>query len=186
MQSNRGVLDGELAGEPGRIRVVDVELRLQATDPVAPGGDGGERPAQLVGLGRILRVVDDDVVAVRPLQRVLDGARLGSRLAIGHDEHAHVGVEIGPAERQLRLCIGPLDDEHDFEAVRRVVERAQRSQQLGDDASLAEQRNENRVLRQRRVGHRGGKCGGANWMAQLPQGHRTQHHDAKEGKGHDG
>ncbi len=117
-----------------------------------PARNGGERPAQLVGLGRILRVVDDDVIAVRPLQRVLDGARLGARLAVGHDEHAHVGVEIGAAERRLRLVIGPLDDEHDFEPVGRIVEGAQRNQQVGHDARLAEQRDENRIERQRRVG----------------------------------
>ncbi len=75
---------------------------------------------------------------MRELQRVLDGARLGARLAIGDDEDLHVRVKSSAAQGRLGLVVGALDDEHHFQPLGRIVERAQRSQELRDDARLAQ------------------------------------------------
>ena len=91
----------------------------------------GERAAQLIGLGQVLRVIDDNVVTVCELQRVLDRARLRARAAIRHHEDAHVAGKRNCAQRQLRLGIHALHDENDLEPRRRIVESRQRPEQVG-------------------------------------------------------
>ena len=110
----RGVFDGELAREPGGVRVVDVELRLQAAEALAARAQPRQRAAELVGLGRVFGIVDDDILAARKLQGVLDGTRLRARVALGNDEHLHVRIEPGAGERGTRLAVNGLDDEHDL------------------------------------------------------------------------
>ncbi len=167
----RRVFDGELAREPGGVRVVDVELRLQAAEALAAGAQRRQRAAQLVGLGRVLGVVDDDVVAARKLQGVLDGARLGARRALGNDEHLHVRIELGAGERRPRLAVDGLDDEHHLEPLGRVVEGAQRSQQVANDARFAEQRHQHRVDRQRCSARSADGRRLRQRMRELPQRH---------------
>ncbi len=112
------------------------------------------RAAQLVGLGGVLRVVDDDATAVSELQRVLQGPWLRARLSVGNDEDAHMRIEPGARERGLRLLIDALDDEQHVELVLRIVDSPQRAQQVRHDASLAKKRHEHRVGRQLLIAQR--------------------------------
>jgi hypothetical protein len=105
---------------------------------LAAGFERRQRAAKLVWLGCVLGVVDHDIVALRELQRVLDGTRLGAGLAYRHDEDLHVRVENGTAQGRLGLFIGALDDEHYLQPPGRIVERTQRIQEFRHDARLAQ------------------------------------------------
>lgn len=170
------------------MRVVDVEPRLQATQAPRRADEPGERTAQLIGLGQVLRVIDDDVVAARELQRVLDRARLRARLAVRHHEHAHVRGKRRRPQRRLRLAIHALDDEDDLEPRGRIVESRQCLKKMGDDARLAVERHEHRVERhQLHLDAHGRRLGGEICpREEEPKRGRAQRHDEQKRDRHHG
>src|SRR5690348_7342480 len=55
----RRVFDGEKAREPGIVRVVDGESRLETGDLRRQAGEPGNGEAQLTGIRDVLGIVDD-------------------------------------------------------------------------------------------------------------------------------
>ena len=187
MQSNRAVysmvncrvsgiraqtrLRPNTAREPACARVVDVEVRLQAAEPAGLRHQRGKRAAKLIRLRHVLGVVDDDVVAARELQRVLDGARLGARIPVRHHEDAHVPGQRSGAYDVLRLDIDSFKDEEDLEPRSRIVDGGQRGNEMRDDGGLAVERHQHGVERQQlRINADGWRLDGRCWgRDEVPQ-----------------
>ena len=108
-----------------------LRLRLQAAEPAWLRHQRGKRAAKLVGLRHVLGVVDDDVVAARELQRVLDGARLGARLPVRHHEDAHVPGQRSGAYDVLRLGIDASRTRRISSRRSRIVDGGQRGNRCG-------------------------------------------------------
>ena len=90
------------AVERGLRRVVDHELGLEAIERVV-GGEGARGLAQLVGLGNVLGIVDDDMRAAHEGQRVVDRLGLGARHAVGHLQQLEARIAEQPLDRRDRL-----------------------------------------------------------------------------------
>ncbi len=58
-----------------------------------------ERAAQLIRLRPVLGVVDDDEIAARELQGVVQGLGLGARLLVGHHQRAEAAGQIERLQR---------------------------------------------------------------------------------------
>ncbi len=146
-----------------------------------------QRAPQLIGLGLVLRVVDDDIVAAGKLQRILAGARLGARTPVGDDKHAHVPPERGIRQRGLRLIVHALDNEDDLQTVARIVEAVERAQQMRHYRRLPEKRHQHGVEGQRTIAAllRRVVGGGRRGAEQMPQGDDAQSHHQQEGDCHD-
>jgi hypothetical protein len=141
----RGVFHRELAREPAGARIVDVELRLHAAEGGRMAAEGLQRTAQLVGLRAVLGVIHYDILAARELQRVVERLGLGARPPVGHDDGAKVRRRPERQQRRLRLEVGCLQDEQDLELGARIVERAERGDEVRQDIGLAEQGNQHRI-----------------------------------------
>ena len=86
-------------------------------------GEGDDDLLELVGLGLVLGVVDDDELAARLQQAVVAGLRLGLRLRVGDDDAAGSWAAGRRRDRVDRLVVVLLAEQQDLELRLRVVER---------------------------------------------------------------
>ena len=107
------------AGEPILARIVESQTRLQAGDRFGKRAEGAHGLAQLIGLGAVLGVVDDDEIAAREIEREVHRLGLGARQAGRDPDDFERAVELGTGARGIRI-VG-LDDQFDVQAVARIV-----------------------------------------------------------------
>ena len=81
----RAIFDGELAGQPGLVGVINIEPRLHGREIGVTVAKGIERLAKLPRFGPVLRIVDHHIFAARERQRVIQRLRLGARVKLRHD-----------------------------------------------------------------------------------------------------
>ena len=136
------VFDGEAAADPAVPWVVVVECALEAGDIWRGGGKGGGDAAQLVGVGRVLRVVDADNVPGGVVERVIHRARLGARRAVGDGDDTHPGWQRSAVQQVASLAVRLFQHQQGFQSVARVVEPFQPFEQRFSDAILPEQGDE--------------------------------------------
>ena len=146
-----GVFEHELVRDPARTRVVHGEPALHAQQIVGPVVEHPLRPAQLVGLGIVLRVVDHDERAMRLAQGIVERLGLGARRDIGDHEDTHMRRQRYGAQRRLCFCIDALGHDQDIELGDGIVEAAQRFYQARHDLGFPEQGHDHGVHRQRGV-----------------------------------
>jgi hypothetical protein len=91
-------------------RIENVQARLHACGSRSVGGECVECAPELIGLGSIFRVVDDDIVAAGEGQRIVERARLGLWLPFRHDYHAHERRQVECEKRSFGNRVDVFDD----------------------------------------------------------------------------
>ena len=109
------------AGQPILIGVVEDQFGLQACHVGRGSGKGFRRQAKLPGLGHVLGIENGEQFAAREAKRIVEGARLGLRLAARHDGHLELRRQMDFAHRALHGHIAFLKDELDVELFGRIV-----------------------------------------------------------------
>ena len=118
-----------MAGEPVVLGIVDGKPGLHAGELGRRAVEGGECPAELVGIGLILGVIDHQETPARERQR--SGQRLGLGAGPGQRSHDFLErrAELKLRHGKARSGIVRLDHELHVQFFRRVIETAQRSDQ---------------------------------------------------------
>lgn len=175
------VFEGEPAGDEIVRTVVAVELGLQAGDRQRLAPESRYRFFQLVGLGPVLGIEDDQEFPARVGQADIARSRLGFWRSRRHHHHAD------PVRRGQRAQLGDgfeivfFEQHLHVEPVARIVEAGQRGEQLTHDRGFAIEWHQHGVDRQLiidqrqqlRFAHR------QSVAAQQPGQHR-QHLDADD------
>ena len=110
----RRIFDREHPADPRVVAVLDRQPRLKAFEAGVTSETGGGE-AQLIGIGRIFRVVDDEVLAADRRQRDVQGARLGRGLAGRGDDHIVARRQIQRSDSRERFRVALFDDQLDVE-----------------------------------------------------------------------
>jgi hypothetical protein len=116
----RRVFDGEHRADPRIGGVVDRQRRLQAID-FRIGGEARRGEPQLIGVGFVLGVIDDDQRAARRRQRDVERARLGRRQAGRGDDDFIARRQVERLERGPRGGVVAFDDQLDVELAARII-----------------------------------------------------------------
>ena len=147
------ILAGKERGQRRFRGVVDHKLGLEAIERVV-GGEGARGLAQLVGLGDVFGIVDDDMGAAHEGQRVVDRLGLGARHAVGHLQQLEARIAEQPLDRGDGPGTALLDDKKHLKLLSRVVERRHGAPELRHHLRLVAERDEHGVDRQLGVGEK--------------------------------
>ena len=79
---------------------------------------------QLVGLGPVLRIINDNESAERERQRRVERLGFGARAGPGRGDDLERGTELEPRQDNRCLDVVRLDDEFDVELLRRRARAA--------------------------------------------------------------
>ena len=139
-----GVFDGETAAQPVGCGVVIVEHPLQAGHRRGQFAEPARDAEKLVGVGRILGVIDADDRPARKAQRIVQGARLGAQGRMRHRDHPHPAGQVRRGQRIAGQPVILFDDQQDIQPVARIVQRAQPRDQPGGDIGLVIHRHHDR------------------------------------------
>lgn len=104
--------------------------------------------AQLIRMGSIFRIVDDDEFAAHRGQRVIQRFGLRPWMRDRHPDDFELGGEVCGLEGGDGGVVVRLADQLDVEFGRRPVQLLQRRHELACDLGLFVERNENRIDRQ--------------------------------------
>ena len=170
-----GVFGGEQPRHQVGARVVIVEAALQAGHVRAPFGKALHNLADLVGVGRILGIVDADDRAAGEIQRIVHRPRFGGDRPVGHGDHPHPGGQAAFGQCRAGFGILRLQHDHHIEQRPRIVEPPQPLQQPRRDAGFAVKRHQDRHHRQAQGQGRGRGVGPAAPVGPGP-GQRQRAH----------
>ena len=171
-----GIFDGETARQPVLARVVIVEDALKADHIGAARVEMFHHPPDLVGLGRVLGVVDADKAAATMVERIVQRPRLGAHAARRHRDDAHPQGQLAAGKGGAGGGIVLLYRQDHVEKVRGIIERFQSLDQARCDVVLAIKRHDDRHHRQPRDGDRRQRRLGP---AQRGPGGQPQPHEAR-------
>ncbi len=152
------VFDGEPAREEVLRVVVVGELGLQADHIGARGGEGGDGLFELVGVGAVFGVEDDEEIAAGAHQAVVAGARFGLGLGLRDDDDFGPGRDAGGLQRCEGFRVVGLEQEFDVEFVARVVDLREGGEDVARDVAFLVERDQDGVERPaafRFLGHGG-------------------------------
>ena len=145
------VFGGEQGGEHVLAGVLGDQFGLDAAE-IGIDGKQCRRAPQLVGLGHVLGIVDHDQFATHQRQGEVERLGLGQRRRVRHDHQLEAGgANLAPDRGDGRGAVGFDDDLH-VELFRRIVEPAQRLDEMRHHMRLVAQGHEQRVDRQVGVG----------------------------------
>ena len=116
-----GIIGREHASQPVISGVVDGQAGLNASKPAAGAAERIEGAAQLVGVRRILGVIDDGIRAAREGQRHIERFRLGPWTDRRRDNNLERRPEVETNEGALGVPIVGLQNEFHVEFFGRIV-----------------------------------------------------------------
>ena len=169
-----GILSSKPAREQVLTNIVKVELGLHADHVGSVIGEREHRLLQLQGVGYILRIVDDDVVAPGQHQSVITRARLGAGFAIWHNHDLEVRREGQGTDGVARGGIVLFGEEKDLQFLGRVVQCRHGLHELRHDLRLLVERAQNGVLGPLRVSQRVNDIVADMFLRRIPERARGQ------------
>jgi len=110
----RRVFDREHLADPRIADIADRQARLQAIE-AGVADKTRRREAQLIRIGLVLGVVDDDEIAAKRGEGDVQRARLGRRPARGRDDDVVARRQAERGDRRQGLAVAPLDHQFDVE-----------------------------------------------------------------------